>query len=52
VSRVDPALAERVRIAVERATGFRPRVTAKKIEIPIGDEHELAELVEALERLA
>jgi ParB family chromosome partitioning protein len=52
VSRVDPALAERVRIAFERATGFRPRVTAAKIEIPIGDEHELAELAEALERLA
>ena len=52
VSRVDPALAERVRIAFERATGFRPRVTAAKIEIPIGDEHGLAELAEALERLA
>ena len=51
VSRVDPTLAERVRIAFERATGFRPRVTAAKIEIPIGDEHDLAELAEALERL-
>ena len=49
--RVDPALAERVRIACERATGFRPRVTATKVEFPIADEHELAELAEALERL-
>jgi len=49
--KVDPALAERVRVACERATGFRPRVTASRIEIPIADEHELAELAEALERL-
>jgi len=48
--KVDPALAERVRIACERATGFRPRVTATRVEIPISDEHELAELAEALER--
>ena len=50
-TKVDPALAERVRAACERATGFRPRVTASRIEIPIADEHELAELAEALERL-
>jgi ParB family chromosome partitioning protein len=50
-TKVDPALAERVRVACERATGFRPRVTASRIEIPIADEHELAELAEALERL-
>jgi ParB family chromosome partitioning protein len=48
---VDPALADRVRVALERATGFRPRVGARKIEIPVKDEHELAELAEALERL-
>jgi len=48
--KVDPALAERVRIACERATGFRPRVTATRVEIPIADEHELAELAETLER--
>ena len=47
---VDPALAERVRVAFERATGFRPRVGARKVEIAINDEHELAELAEALER--
>ena len=49
--RVDPALAERVRVACERATGFRPRITATKVELPVADEHELAELAEALERL-
>ena len=49
-TRADPALAERVRIAFERTTGFRPRVTATRVEIPISDEHELAELAEALER--
>jgi ParB family chromosome partitioning protein len=48
---VDPALAERVRVALERATGFRPRVGRRKVEIPVKDEHELAELAEALERL-
>jgi ParB family transcriptional regulator, chromosome partitioning protein len=50
-ARVDPALAERVRAAIERTTGFRPRVGARRVEIPIADEHELAELAEALERL-
>jgi hypothetical protein len=50
--KVDPALAERVRIACERVTGFRPRVTATRVEVPISDEHELAELAEALERIA
>ena len=50
-TRVDPALAERVRVAFERTTGFRPRVTATRVEIPISDEHELAEIAEALERI-
>ena len=50
-ARVDPALAERVRVACERATGFRPRIRAGKVEIPVADEHELAELAEALERV-
>lgn len=48
---IDPALAERVRVAFERATGFRPRVGATRVEIPVADEHALAELAEALERL-
>src|SRR5213595_3762660 len=49
---VDPALAERVRVSIERLTGFRPRVGMRKVEIPVADEHELAELAEALERSA
>ncbi|HWH55266.1 MAG TPA: ParB/RepB/Spo0J family partition protein [Gaiellaceae bacterium] len=48
---IDPALAERVRVAFERATGFRPRVGATRVEIPVADEHALTELAEALERL-
>ena len=50
-AKVDPALAARVRDAFERATGFRPRVGARQVLIPIDDEHELAELAEALERV-
>jgi ParB family chromosome partitioning protein len=48
---IDPALAERVCVAFERATGFRPRVGATRVEIPVADEHALAELAEALEAL-
>ncbi len=48
---VDPALAERVRAAAERVTGFSVRIAAGRVEIPFTDEHELAELAEALERL-
>jgi ParB family chromosome partitioning protein len=48
---VDPALADRVRVAFERATGFRPRVGARRVEIPVQDERELEELAEALEGL-
>ena len=48
---VDPAMAERVREAFERTTGFRPTVKAGKVEIPIAGEDELAELAESLERL-
>ena len=46
---VDPALAARARDAVERLTGWRARVTSSRIELAFADEHELAELVEALE---
>jgi ParB family chromosome partitioning protein len=49
--RVDPALADRARKAAERATGFPARVTSGRLEIAFTDETELAELVEALERL-
>jgi ParB family transcriptional regulator, chromosome partitioning protein len=51
VSRVDPALAARVETAATRATGMAARVTDGKLEIPFGDETELEELAEALERL-
>jgi ParB family chromosome partitioning protein len=48
---VDPALAARARDAIERLTGWHARVTASRVELLFADEHELAELVEALERL-
>jgi ParB family chromosome partitioning protein len=46
----DPVLADRARKAVEALTGFGAKVTASKLEIAFADEHQLAELVEALER--
>jgi hypothetical protein len=52
VPKVDPALAERARKAAERLTGFSARIVSGRIEIAFTDETELAELVEALERLA
>jgi ParB family chromosome partitioning protein len=51
-NRVDPALAERVRLAGERVFGKPVKVTAGKLEIAVADEYELAELAEALELLA
>ncbi len=48
---VDPQLAERAREAAERALGVPVRVAARRLEILFADELELAELVEALERL-
>jgi ParB family transcriptional regulator, chromosome partitioning protein len=51
VTRVDPALADRARKAAERVTGFPARLTSTRLEISFSDETELAELVEALERL-
>lgn len=47
---VDPALAARVRDGLQRLTGFHARVTSGRVEIVFADEHELAELAEALER--
>jgi ParB family chromosome partitioning protein len=52
VAKVDPALAERARKAAERLTGFPARIVSGRIEIAFADETELAELVEALERIA
>ena len=48
---VDPALAERARVAAERLTGLPARVSAGKLELHFGDETRLEELVEALEAL-
>jgi ParB family chromosome partitioning protein len=47
---VDPALAARVRDALERLTGFHAKVTSGRVEIVFADEHELEEIAEALER--
>ena len=52
VPKVDPALAGRARRAAERVTGFPARIAAGRLEIGFTDETELAELVEALERVA
>jgi hypothetical protein len=50
-TKVDPALAARVREQLERLTGFAVKVTPSHVEIGFADEHELEELAEALERL-
>jgi hypothetical protein len=47
---VDPALAARVRTALEHLTGFHAKVGTGRVELVFADEHELAELAEALER--
>ncbi len=49
---VDPALAERVREAFARLTGFHARVAAGRVELVFADEHELEELAEVLETAA
>jgi len=49
---IDPALAERVRSAFANVTGFHAKVAAGRVELVFADEHELAELAEALERAA
>ncbi len=45
-----PALVERVHRSVRRLTGREARVSSGRVEIPFADDHELAELAEALER--
>ncbi len=50
VTPVDPALAARVRDALEHLTGFHAKVSSGRIELAFADEHELAELAEAIER--
>jgi ParB family transcriptional regulator, chromosome partitioning protein len=46
---VDPELAGRVRVALEHLTGFHAKVGRGRVELSFADEHELAELAEALE---
>ena len=45
----DPALAERVKAAAEALTGLTTRVRLGRLEIHFADEHDLAQLAEALE---
>jgi ParB family chromosome partitioning protein len=45
----DPALAERAKAAAEALTGLTARVGSGRLEIHFADEHDLAQLVEALE---
>jgi ParB family chromosome partitioning protein len=49
---VDPALVDRVRNAIEQLTGRHARVMPGRVELSFGDEHDLAELAEALENAA
>jgi ParB family chromosome partitioning protein len=51
-ARVDPALQGRARAAIAALTGREASVKSARVEIPFADEHDLAELVEALERAA
>jgi len=46
---VDPELAARVTTALEQLTGYRARVVSGRVEIAFTDEHDLAEIAEALE---
>jgi ParB family chromosome partitioning protein len=48
---VDPVLADRVKSAVKRLTGFDAKVGAAGVHVPLDGEVQLAELAEALERL-
>jgi ParB family transcriptional regulator, chromosome partitioning protein len=49
---IDPAIAARVRDALEQLTGFHAKVGSGRVELAFADEHELAELAESLERAA
>ena len=50
-TRVDPALAERARVAAHALTGLPARISGGKLELHFGSEVELEELVETLEAL-
>jgi ParB family transcriptional regulator, chromosome partitioning protein len=47
---VDPDLAARVTTALEQLTGYSARVASGRVELAFADEHDLAEIAEALER--
>ena len=47
---LDPALVERARAAAEQLTGLPVRAASRTLEIRFADEHDLAQLVETLER--
>jgi len=47
---VHPELAARVTTAFEQLTGYGARVAAGRVELAFADEHDLAEIAEALER--
>jgi hypothetical protein len=49
---VDPALAERMRRAIEQLVGWNARVVPGRVELAFADEHDLAELAEAFENAA
>jgi ParB family chromosome partitioning protein len=49
---VDPQLAARAKAAFHRATGFEARIARDRLEVEFRDEHELEELIEALESLS
>lgn len=49
---VDPVLADRVKTAAERVLGKPVKLVRGKVEIAFADEHELAEIAEALEQAA
>jgi ParB family chromosome partitioning protein len=49
---VDPALAERARVALSRLTGAEVRIAPGRLELGFADETELAEVAEALEAAA
>jgi ParB family chromosome partitioning protein len=51
VTTVDPVLADRVRTAFARLTGFEAKVGAAGLTVSFDDDVQLAELAEALERL-
>jgi len=49
---VDPALAARVRDGLKALTGYEARVVSGRVELPFANEHDLAEIAEALENAA